>query len=312
MKRDTQVILWLIVLIGALFVVSQHQKKQRAIISVYVHGTFFNWRNLLATVPGAAELVYVPDGLTLVKDLSADTVGNKLAVEFSKKDPRRFVYDNFYTYGWSGKLSFDERKKSAKILALELTQLVQNYEKEYRVKPTVRLIAFSHGGNVALNMAHYLPKGIQVELVLIATPIQPETEELVLADCFSKIYMIFSLNDVIQVADPQNVFLNIKNRKDYQQWLSKRHFHHDVDKLKQACVSVNGTYLGHLELFQLFNQHIPMVLNRLDVLFHVTGKQIAYIDIEDKGFPFLHGLNIVDVLKGNRNELQDETEDLLD
>ena len=302
MKKETHTIFWLLLLVGAMFVLSKHHKKQQAVISVYIHGTLFNWRNMLATIPGAADLVYVPDGLSLVKDLPENTVGNKLAVEFSKRDPRRFVYDNFYTFGWNGKLSFEHRKKSAEFLAKELTLLVNKYKHDYGIKPIVRLVTFSHGGNVALNLAHYLPQGISVELILIACPIQPETEDLILADCFSKVYMIFSLNDVIQVSDPQNIYQNIKNKKDYQQWLSKRYFNHDIDKLKQACVSVNGTYLGHLEMFQLFNQHIPKVLNRLDVLSGVTGTTVGYVDVEDKGFPFLHGLNIVDVLQGIRDD----------
>lgn len=309
-KKETQAILWLIVFIGALFVVSKHQKKQQAVISIYIHGTLFNWRNMLATIPGAAELVYVPDGLSLVKDLPENTVGNKLATEFSQRDPRRFVYDNFYTFGWNGKLSFEHRKKSAEFLAKELLQIVDQYEQNYGIKPVIRLVAFSHGGNVALNLAHYLPKDILVELILIASPIQPETEDLILADCFSKVYMIFSLNDVIQVSDPLNIYQNIKNKKDYQEWLSKRHFHHNIDKLKQACVSVNGTYLGHLEMFQLFNKHIPKVLKRLDILGHIKGETIGYVDIEDKGFPFLHGLNIVDVLKGNREQGEEDDSEM--
>lgn len=306
MKKQTLTTLWLIGLIGAMFCFSKYQKKRSAVISVYVHGTLFNWRNLLSYIPGAAELTYVPDGLTNVKDLGDQTVGNKLATYFSKKDPKRFVYDNFYTFGWNGKLSFEQRKKSAETLAKELQELVQNYYERYGIKPVIRIVTFSHGGNVALNLAHFLPSDMEVDLILIACPVQPETEDLILADCFTKVYVISSLNDVLQVADPQNVYKNIGRDDKSKPLLSQRFFKHDNDKIKQACVSVNGTYLGHIELFQQFNKHIPKVLNRLDVLSDVKGNTVGYIDVSDPEFPFLNGFNIIKVLKGKREDNHDE------
>ncbi len=312
MKKQTFSILMLLGLIGAMFCLSRYQKRQSAVIPVYIHGTLFNWRNLLSYVPGVAELTYVPDGLTNVRDLEEQAVGKKLAAEFSKKDPRRFVYDNFYTFGWNGKLSFEERKKSAETLAKGLVELAEQYEQQSGLKPIIRIVTFSHGGNVALNLAHFLPKDMQVELVLIACPIQKETEYLALSEVFSTIYSIFSLNDVLQVSDPQNIYRNIKQKDEDGQVLSKRSFDLDSDKIKQACVSVNGTYLGHMELFQLFNKHIPMVLNRLDVLSNVKGKTVGYIDVQDKNFRFLNGLNIVDVLKGNNYEGVEDEQDETD
>lgn len=297
MKRKIFIVLIVIGFIAARFSIEKHEKKRSAVISVYIHGTLFNWRNFLACIPGASHLTYVPDGITSVNDLEQDAVAYKIAEDFSAKDPKRFVFDNFYAFGWSGHLSFTERKKSAEFLAQELQKLVMQYYEVHGYKPIVRLITFSHGGNVALNLAHFLPKDLSVELVLIACPVQSETEELIHADCFTKIYTIASLNDVLQVSDPLNMYRNLGSDK----WLSKRFFNADMSKLKQACVSVNGTYLGHLELFNVFNQHIPMVLNRLDVLPAVKGNAIAYIDIQDKDFPFLNGMNIVDVLNGKRH-----------
>lgn len=299
MKKQTFSIFFFLGIIGMMFVLFEQQKRQHAVLTVYVHGTLFNWRNMLAYIPGAAELTYVPDGLSSVKDLDQNTVGNQLAQEFSSKDPKRFVYDNFYTFGWSGKLSFEQRKKSAEFLAQELQKVLESYQLEHGVKPIVRIVTFSHGGNVALNLAHFLPNDIQVELILIACPIQKETEILAEAFCFSKIYTIYSLNDVVQVADPQKLYRNIRSSDGSSSLLSRRSLQIDDDKIKQACVSVNGTYLGHLELFQLFNKHIPMVLNRLDALSEVSGKTIAYIDVPDKSFRFLNGLNVIDVLKGH-------------
>ena len=305
MQKQTFVAIILIGFIGAMFVHKQNVKRRSSVISVYVHGTLFNWRNLFASIPGAAELTYVPDGLTPVSDLDEKAVARCLAQDFCSRDKRRFVYDNFYAFGWSGKLSFEEREKSAKFLSQELVKLAHEHEERYGIQPIIRLVSFSHGGNVALNLAQFLPKDIQVELVLIACPVQPETENFVLADCFTKIYVISSLNDFAQVADPLNIYRNLKRGDAKKQVLSQRFFNHNVDKLKQACVSVNGTYLGHLELFQLFNKHIPAVLNRLDALTDIKGSTKFYFDVEDKYFPFLNGVNVIDVLKGRVKDLDE-------
>lgn len=309
MKKQTFVAILLIGLIGAMFAFKQNLKRRSSVISVYVHGTLFSWRNLLASIPGAAELTYVPDGLTSVSDLDQNAVAHCLAIDFCKRDSRRFIYDNFYAFGWSGKLSFEERAKSAQFLTQELLKLVDEHEQNYGIKPILRIVTFSHGGNVALNMAQFLPKDLQVELVLIACPVQPETEDCVLADCFTKVYVISSLNDIAQVADPLNIFRNFTRGDAKKQVLSKRFFDHNIDKLKQACVSVNGTYLGHLELFQLFNKHIPAVLNRLDALPEIKGTTKLYFDVEDKYFPFLNGINVIDVLKGKIKEPGQESVD---
>ena len=296
MKKQDFAILLLLAFIGAIFSISRYEKKRSSVISVYIHGTLFNWSNILSYVPGAQSLLQVPDGLTSVRDLKDDTIVSKLSKDFASKDPYRFVQDKFYAFGWSGHLSFEERKKSAEYLAQELQDLEVRHYLETGHNPVIRIVAFSHGGNVALNLAHFLPKDMHVELVLIACPVQAETEQLVEADCFSKVYSIASLNDVVQVSDPQHIYRNMYSDK----WLSKRFFETDVAKVKQACVSVNGTYLGHCELFNLFNQHIPMVLNRLDALLDIKGRSIAYIDVQDPGFPFLNGRNVIDVLKGRR------------
>lgn len=297
--------MFLLGVIGVMFAIRQDQKRRSSVISVYVHGTLFNWRNLLATIPMAAELTYVPDGLTPVKDLEENAVANCLARDFCKRDGKRFVYNNFYAFGWSGKLSVEERNKSSKFLAEELVKLIDQREAEFGIRPILRIVTFSHGGNVAFALAKYLPKDVSVELVCIGCPIQPESEDLVESDCFSKVYVISSLNDIVQVSDPVNIYRNMR-RDDAKQLLSKRFFDHDLGKIKQACVSVNGTYLGHIELFQLFNKHVPAVLNRLDKLSDVHGTKKLYFDVTDKYFRFLNGMNFLQVLQGQDTSIETE------
>ncbi|MBI2353169.1 hypothetical protein HYV11_02925 [Candidatus Dependentiae bacterium] len=285
----------------SILAIQKKAKKQKsAIISVYVHGTLFNWRRLLSKIPAAADLTYVPDGLTLVEKLKPNTVARKMATLFCKKDPNRFSYSDFYAFGWSGKLSFQERKKWAQRLAAELIDISNLYYEKHGIRPTVRVVTFSHGGNVALHLAEFLPKNFKLELFLIACPVQNDTKDFLLYDCFSKIYMIYSMNDVIQVIDPIHVCKSIKNKNKKK--LSARFFNYDIEKLKQACVSVNGKYIGHYELFQSFNKHIPMVLKQLDSSLEKKGTNILDVDILDDSFIFFNYINIIDVLNGKCKE----------
>lgn len=277
-------------------------QKNRAIVTVYVHGTLFHLRNVFAKIPAAANLTYVPDGLTLVKDLSKKSLPHELALEFCKKDPNKFVFDDFYAFGWSGKLSFKEREKVGSILAESLINLSEQYEQKSGTKPIMRVVTFSHGGNVALNMAPFLSSNFKVELIIIGCPIQPDTEHFALYDCFSKIYTIFSLKDFIQVVDPINICKNIQRKvtrkMDTKKILSARFLDFDNDKIKQACVSVNGKYIGHLQLFHLFNKHVPDVLKKLDDLSEIKGKNSLIINIEDPHFLSFYGINVIDIVQG--------------
>lgn len=282
------------------------KKKQPSIVTVYVHGTLFHFRNIFAKIPAAAKLTYVPDGLFPVKNLEKDVLPHDLALDFCKGDPERFSFEDFYSFGWSGKLSFNERQKWGKLLAQQLCDLCLEYTKCNGVAPIIRVVTFSHGGNVALNIAQFLPTGIQVELFLIACPMQPDTESFVLADCFSKVYTIYSLQDLIQVIDPMNVCRNIKRKikkeTKSKKILSARSLSYNHDKIKQACISVNGKYIGHLELFHLFNKHVPFVLQQLDSFSDIKGTNVLHIDVQDPRFSFLNPINIVNVLQGKEKK----------
>lgn len=282
--------------IGVMFGIKKNQKKQPSVITVYVHGTLFHWRKILAKIPVAADLAYVPDGLTLVKDLDENTVARKMATLFCQKDSERFQMSGFYAFGWSGKLSCKERIKWAQRLAQELEKLSQMYTEKDGIEPIIRVVTFSHGGNVALNLAQFLPEDMSVELILIANPIQNDTEHFVLSDSFSKVYMIYSCKDLMQVIDPIHICRSIKNGCEKK--ISRRFFQYDVEKLKQVCVSVNGRHIGHFELFQMFNKHVPDVLKQVDALPKKNGTSILSMDVQDPSFTFLNGFNVVDVLKG--------------
>lgn len=58
---------------------------------------------------------------------------------------------HFYTFGWSGILSLTKRRNDALRLYNALSKELKHYRK-MGINPKIRIIAHSHGGNVALNL----------------------------------------------------------------------------------------------------------------------------------------------------------------
>jgi len=116
------------------------------------------------------------------------------------------VSNLFYTYGWSGLLSPTMRYKDSvdlhRLLGAEVEQLKQQYGPNVKL----RVIGYSHGGNVALGIALGKQKYPDIkytidELVLMGMPVQPETDFLVGDPMYKLVYHIYSLGDRIQQLD---------------------------------------------------------------------------------------------------------------
>jgi hypothetical protein len=126
----------------------------------------------------------------------------------------------YYTFGWSGLLSQTKRYIAAEDLYYQLTKELNNLKKIH-FNPFIRVIAFSHGGNVVLNLSAvqnsdpFATSSLIVdELISISTPIQRETDHLVTDPMFKKVYHLYSKEDNIQMLD---LFSS-------QQFFSKRQF----------------------------------------------------------------------------------------
>lgn len=108
----------------------------------------------------------------------------------------------YYTFGWSGLISESTREQAGAQLYHELAMEIERY-KQKGIVPKVRVIGYSHGGNVCLNMARDViesPWHVD-ELVIMGTPVQPTTDYLITNQLFKKKYVIFSLGDSVQKHD---------------------------------------------------------------------------------------------------------------
>ncbi len=153
---------------------------------------------------------------------------------FSMINPQQSGNTFYYTFGWNGLLSQKARMRDGLAFYQALSHEIAEHKKQGR-RPKVRIICHSHGGNVALNLAsvyailnneHFQQSATQKticmvaqeisqnktlssldanlcidELILLATPIQEETEELTTSKLFKKVFSVYSRNDIIQVAD---------------------------------------------------------------------------------------------------------------
>ena len=235
-------------------------------ITIFIHGTLPP--TLILKIPAVRYFLSSPAGLNAITGISTRYHNVQLAYALIKHDPENFHEKHFYLYGWSGGLTAQARKHAAKRLAKEIKQLLT----QFSVLPLIHIIAHSHGGNVALELATQDKDLLIDELILLACPVQEETAEYVHSPVFKTIYSIHSHLDVIQVLDPQGTH-NFYQRYNHYGFLgclehslcltpffSRRHFP-AAAHLTQVQVLVNKRNLLHIEfIFTSFFNKLPIIL----------------------------------------------------
>ncbi len=113
----------------------------------------------------------------------------------------------FYTFGWSGLLSTQIRYYEAEIFYRALENEI-NYYRAQGLNPKVRIIGYSHGGYIALNLGAVFnnKKKDAVdwcvdELILLGVPVISDTDFLVDSLLFKEVYHVYSPGDRVQVVD---------------------------------------------------------------------------------------------------------------
>lgn len=269
-------------------------------ITVWIHGTQPSFdkapgKRLRAALKRRAhEVFYCKSGLHPINTQPKTNRHHEFARLLQQVDPLRFPAAHFYTFGWSGDLSFDVRYQAGKNLYLDLIKLVEEFTHTHGVTPNIRLITHSHGGNVALNLAlahaeyrknralakprsdseHYPIDELSEaeyrkrsnlvvnELVLLACPVQEKTAFLAQDQLFKKIYSLYSSLDVLQVVDPQGLY---KNNTIDNGVFSKRRFPASFNKVAQAKIRFNKRAILHIEfLSDRLVRALPSIITKLD------------------------------------------------
>lgn len=204
----------------------------------------------------------------------------------SETSPTQFPWEHFYIFGWSGKLTAQDRKNASHELFQFIKQTTQECIKKFNCKPEFTLISHSHGGNVILHMAEIDdPDNFTISIakvILLACPVQKKTTLLINNPMFEKIYSLHSHNDFIQIADPQGLHVH---KKVTWPLLSERHFP-SHPKLAQACIRwKNGPLLhpaddnAHNGLLKTVTQTIKIMtlFKKNRGLFHIEFKLLPFI-----------------------------------
>jgi len=228
-------------------------------ITIFVHGTH-TLSKLIFT--------YTNENNKLVKveDLNKKYCPYVLAKQIYQTNPIEFPFEEFYTFGWSGELSYKAREDAGKILYAELQNLINQYKLNKR-NPKITIITHSHGGNVGLNLARIQNKETDFKidrLILLAAPIQEKTKNLVTEKIFNKVYNIYSSMDTLQILDPQGLYQENKNNKNCPTF-SKRRFDVNLDNLKQSKIKINNRALMHIEFItEKFFKILPNIIDEMD------------------------------------------------
>ena len=237
-------------------------KLPKVAITVWVHGTHPAKALLESKYSPIRSQVYVPIGLSLAKDLPSHYNFYEIAKECNALNPEEYGLNDFYVFGWnSSKITSRQRKKVGRKLFEDINDLLLQYKKKYK-EISLRLVGFSHGGNVLLNCMSHLPfncLNVTTEAILIATPIQESTRWYVNTPYINKVYSLYSDKDWIQRIDVQRFH---KDAPKGTPWLSSRKFQ-DFDRVIQVNFKFNGKSIGHIG-YRPVMKHIPDILEQIN------------------------------------------------
>lgn len=227
-------------------------------ITIFVHGTYPARKALQYSF--GRFLIYCPQGLSLAKNLPSYYHFNKMAHGCVELNPQLYSLDQFYIFGWESEHIYDHVRVQAAIdLIKQLQNLVVVYYQKHHVIPKIRLLGFSHGGNVVLHTANYLPlvvnqQSVEIEVWIFGTPVQHVNKNLVNSKNFSKVYSFYSAKDWVQRMDPQGLRNSSISIKKF--W-SDRMF--DLaDRCIQVEFTVNGQPISHIYYRSIF-KYFPLI-----------------------------------------------------
>lgn len=261
-------------------------------ITVYVHGSQ-NATKLLSK-----DIWYCQQGLHHVDELPSTSLFVQDAQLLQQGDSLLFNRAHYYTFGWSGKVNFAVREKAGRDLYDAIKILLHKYHQQYGTYPVVRIITHSHGGNIVLNMVKELPffagNTVELELILLACPVQKVTEKLINHPGIARSYVLYSTFDLIQKLD----FYKYEGKR----YWPKRMFEPETSNCSQVLVKVNGKRLAHTDFCHSIVRHIPEIVGAVNrAIAHELC--LSEYDIQDPEFVFYNGFNISRAMKAARKKI---------
>lgn len=142
--------------------------------------------------------------MTLIEPGAAASAFATVYEQISMMNRKQSCFNIYYTFGWSGLISPQLRLMEAEIFYHQLVQEVKKYQ-EQQITPGIRIIAYSHGGHLTLNLGvvhAYLAQDLHIdELILLGLPVIYDTDYLINSSLFESIYHVYSPGDRVQLTD---------------------------------------------------------------------------------------------------------------
>ncbi len=226
-------------------------------ITIFLHGTLYPGVNFLI------RTFDLPLGLVSAIEQGNRFLHGRIAYILNQADPERFPLNNFYFFGWSGGILPKSREKAAYLL----------YQSIKHFKCPIRIIAHSHGGNVALNLAKVVKEcrdyNFKVdELILLACPVIALNEDHINSNIFKKIFSFYSTGDRTQTRDPQYLYSDTRRHIECTgkivPFFSQRTFR-PCTKLIQRRILYDRRNLQHMHfLYKPFLSRLPSLIDVVD------------------------------------------------
>jgi hypothetical protein len=233
------------------------QSPEKKVIIIFIHGTILGNNKPeepKARTQGLYHFQIIDKlGLQPIKEAATSTQGPLVAAENYARAYYTLHQDKnsleCFTFGWDGALNNQSRFHWAKKLYFDLINLLKEKQLWQNPDCEIELHGFSHGGNVALNLAQAekeYQQGIVIDrLCLWGLPVQEETGKYINDPCFKEIYHFYSKKDKIQIFD---IFSTARRRsyKCFDKILSPL-----PKKLWQINIEINGIHPSHYEFWYL-------------------------------------------------------------
>lgn len=163
--------------------------------TIFIHGT------KESIISKLVHKLDYPYGVVQASTVQANSVLARIAHTLAQTCPEEFSLDNFYFYGWHGRLNFPSRTHAAE----RLYNVIKHH------KGGLTIMAHSHGCNVALYLAALAERDqnctLKIDrLILLAPPVQVVTKHLAHAPIFKEIFTFYSSADFLQIGDPQGLY----------------------------------------------------------------------------------------------------------
>lgn len=230
-------------------------------ITVFIHGTCMAPR--ITQLSRLQQFFEAPQGMSLAADLPSYYRFCETGLIAAQKAPELFSLQTFYIYRWPGHIvSHEHRMQVAFDLKVQLHRLAEQFYAMHGFMPKIRLIGFSHGGNVILNLAAYGPlvvagKTIVYDIWLMGTPVLQCNKEYIASPVFGGKYLVYTKNDRVQRLDPQNFQIAT--------WFSYKIFSEQCFATNDHCIHVNMEFLdgytcGHIKFGWMLQAYLADII----------------------------------------------------